>query len=81
MGRSAYEAMGHDRQAAQAMADAFQEMDRSSMVAIADVYKVDVPAFENEELIARVRALRSEWDPKLRDQMDQIMGRSNFEDS
>ncbi|WP_435417578.1 cation:proton antiporter [Parerythrobacter aurantius] len=75
MGRSAYEALGHDRQAAQAMADAFQEMDRSSMVAIADVYKVDVPAFENEELIAKVRELRSKWDPKLRDQMDQIMGR------
>lgn len=75
MGRSAYEAMGHDRQAAQAMADAFQDMDRSSMVAIADVYKVDVPAHENEELIAKVRELRSEWDPKLRDQMDRIMGR------
>ena len=75
IGRSAYEAMGHDRQAAQAMADAFEEMDRSSMVAIADVYKVDVPAHENEELIAKVRELRSEWDPKLRDQMDRIMGR------
>ncbi|UIP05770.1 cation:proton antiporter [Erythrobacter sp. SDW2] len=75
MGRSAYEAMGHDRQAAQAMADAFQDMDRSSMVAIADVYKVDVPAHENEELIAKVRELRGEWDPKLRDQMDQIMRR------
>lgn len=76
MGRSAFEAMGHDRQAAQAMADAFQDMDRSSMVAIADVYKVDVPAYENEELIAKVRELRSEWDPKLRDQMDRIMGRA-----
>lgn len=75
MGRSAFEAMGHDRQAAQAMADAFQDMDRSSMVAIADIYKVDVPAYENEELIAKVRELRSEWDPKLRDQMDRIMGR------
>ena len=57
------------------MADAFEEVDRSSMVAIADVYKVDVPAHENEELIAKVRELRSEWDPKLRDQMDRIMGR------
>lgn len=81
MGRSAFEALGHDRQSAQAMADAFQDMDRSSMVAIADVYKVDVPAHENVELIARVRELRSEWDPKLRDQMDQIMGRDNFGDS
>ncbi|ABC63324.1 cation:proton antiporter [Erythrobacter litoralis] len=75
MGRSAFEAMGHDRQAAQAMADAWEEMDRSSMIEVADVYKVDVPAWENDELIARVRKLREEWDPKLSDQMDQIMKR------
>ena len=75
MGRSAFEALGHDRQSAQALADAWEESDRSSMVEVADVYKIDVPAWENEELIQRVRKLRSEWDPKLRDQMDQIMQR------
>ncbi|TNE59827.1 MAG: potassium transporter, partial [Sphingomonadales bacterium] len=37
IGRSAFEALGHDRQASQAMADAWEEMDRSSMVEIADV--------------------------------------------
>ena len=75
MGRSAFEALGHDRQSAQALADAWEESDRSSMVEVADVYKIDVPAWENEELIQRVRKLRNEWDPKLRDQMDQIMKR------
>ncbi|MHA6333548.1 cation:proton antiporter domain-containing protein [Qipengyuania sp. CAU 1752] len=75
IGRSAFEALGHDRQNAQAMSDAFEEMDRSSMEKIADVYRIDVPAWENDELIARLKELRSEWDPKLRDMMDQIMKR------
>ena len=60
---------------AQAMADAFEEADRSTMVEVAGVYRVDVPAWENEELIAKVRELREDWDPKLRDQMDGIMKR------
>ncbi|GAA4038306.1 cation:proton antiporter domain-containing protein [Parerythrobacter jejuensis] len=75
MGRSAFEALGQDRQAAQAMADAFEEMDRSSMIQVADVYKIDVPAWENEELVAKVREMRTEWDPKLRDMMDAIIKR------
>ena len=75
MGRSALEALGHDRQEAQAMVDAFEEMDRSSMREIADAYRVDTPAHENEELLAKIRELRSEWDPKLREQMDEITKR------
>ncbi len=75
MGRSAYEALGNDRQTAQAMADAFEERDRTSMRAVADLYRLDIPSWENEELIAKVRELKAEWDPKLRDQMDEIIAR------
>ena len=75
MGRSAYEALGTDRQAAQAMVDTFQEMDRRSMVEVADLYRLDIPAWENEPLIAKIRELQREWDPKLREQMDAIVGR------
>lgn len=75
MGRSAYEALGRDRQTAQAMADAFEERDRSSMQAVADLYRLDVPSWENEELIAKIKELRAEWDPKLREQIDEIVGR------
>ena len=75
IGRSAFEALGHDRQSAQAIADAFENADRSTMVETANLYKIDVPAWENEELIAKVRELRSEWDPKLRDMMDEIVKR------
>lgn len=75
MGRSAYEALGADRQAAFAMADAWEAMDRSSMRAIADVYRLDIPAHENEELLAKIRELKAEWDPKLREAMDDIVAR------
>lgn len=75
MGRSAYEALGADRQAARAMADAFEEMDRTSMREVADLYRLDIPAYENEPLLAKIRELRAEWDPKLREMMDDIVQR------
>ncbi|MXO68213.1 potassium transporter [Altererythrobacter marinus] len=75
MGRSAYEALGADRQAAIAMRDAFEEMDRSSMREVAELYREDMPAWDNEPLLAKVRELRAEWDPKLREMMDDIIGR------
>ena len=75
IGRSALEALGHDRQSAQAMVDVFEEMDRSSMRELADLYKIDVPSWENEPLLAKIRELRAEWDPKLREQIDEIIRR------
>lgn len=75
MGRSAYEALGSDRQTAIAMADAFEERDRTSMREVADLYRLDVPSWENPELIAKVRELSANWDPKLREQMAEIVAR------
>ncbi len=77
IGRSVYEALGHDRQAATAMVEAFEEMDRTSMREVADAYRLDIPPYENEELLAKIRELKAEWDPKLRDAMDEIAGRGN----
>lgn len=75
MGRAAYEALGADRQAAQAMADVFEQRDRTSMRDVADLYRLDIPAHENEPLLAKIRELRAEWDPKLREAMDEIVAR------
>ena len=75
MGRSAYVALGHSSSEAEQMADAWEEADRRTMREVADLYVEDLPAWENEELIARVKELRAEWDPKLRAQMDDIIGR------
>jgi len=75
MGRSALEGLGHDRQAAQAMVDTFQEMDRSSMIALADLQRADIPSWQNEPLLAKMNELRGDWDRKLAEQMDEIMKR------
>ena len=75
IGRSAFEALGHDRQAAQALADTFEEADRSTMIEFANVYKIDVPAWENEELIAKVRELRADWEATVRQMMEETIGR------
>lgn len=73
MGRSAFVALGMDRDQAKAAADAFERMDRSSMRAVADLYDVEIPYHQNEALIAKVRELRAQWDPVLRAQMDEIL--------
>lgn len=75
IGRSAYEALGIDRQNAVAMASAFEEMDRSSMREVAELYDLEIPPMENEALVAKVKELRAKWDPVLREQMDEIIGR------
>ncbi|UYH55821.1 cation:proton antiporter [Qipengyuania sp. SS22] len=75
MGRSVYEALGHDRQSATAMVEAWEEMDRTSMREIADIFRLDTPSYENQELLAKIRELKAEWDPKLRDAMDEIAAR------
>ena len=75
IGRSAYEALGMDRDQAQAATDAFEKNDRAAMPEVANLYRVGVPFHENEELMARVRELREEWDPILREQMDEILKR------
>ena len=74
MGRSAYEALGVSKSKAVKMAQVFEDADRRSMVEIADVYDVNIPPMENEALIAKVRQLMAEWDPKLTEQMKDILG-------
>ena len=75
MGRSAFEALGMDRQQATAARDAFEDMDRRFMPAVANLYDPGIPYQENEAPIAKVRELRAEWDPILREQMDEILKR------
>ncbi|MEP5621351.1 MAG: NAD-binding protein, partial [Hyphomicrobiales bacterium] len=77
MGRSAYEALGLDAQQARAMADAWEEMDRTSMREVADLYDLEIPASQNEALMDKVKELRGKWDPILREQMDDILRRRN----
>ena len=75
IGRSAYEALGMDRQQAQAASDAFEANDRAYMPEVADLYEVGVPFHENEPLIEKIKELRGKWDPILREQMKDILER------
>jgi CPA2 family monovalent cation:H+ antiporter-2 len=73
IGRSAYEAMGVPRAAADEMKMAFHEMDQQSMIEVADVYDMDIPAHENEAYVSRIRERAESWEAELHDRMMEIM--------
>ncbi|MEP2990173.1 MAG: monovalent cation:proton antiporter-2 (CPA2) family protein [Parasphingorhabdus sp.] len=69
MGRSAIQALGTSRDAAQRMVDVFERMDRRSMLSTADVYDIDIPAHENEALHERVKENAEIWETDLRENL------------
>ena len=71
-GRSALEALGNSHEEAGKLAAAFETLDRSSMVEIAGLYKIDVPNHDNPEYVARFRELREEWGRQLRGRVAEI---------
>jgi CPA2 family monovalent cation:H+ antiporter-2 len=73
IGRSAFEALGTPREAAEQMKDAFHEMDQQSMIEVADVYDINIPGHENEAYVARVRERAESWEADLHDRMMEIM--------
>ncbi|NQY14672.1 MAG: cation:proton antiporter [Henriciella sp.] len=73
IGRSAFEALGTPRAAAEQMKDAFHEMDQQSMIEVADVYDMNIPGHENEAYINRIRERAESWEAELHDRMVEIM--------
>lgn len=73
MGRSAFEAMGVTRDSAEQMVEAFNKMDRDSMIALADAFDPAIPATQNEEYVARVKELAGTRQQELHDQMMEIL--------
>ncbi len=73
IGRSAFEALGTPRAAAERMKDAFHEMDQQSMIEVADVYDINIPAHENEAYVQRVRDRAESWEAELHDRMMEII--------
>lgn len=65
MGRSAYEALGASTDQAERMKEAFNEMDRTAMITLAEHYDLDIPAHENEPYVAKVKELAEGWDAEL----------------
>lgn len=72
MGRSVFQAMGQERDVAQAMVDVFNDHDRRSMLAVAEVHKVGVLPHENAEYVARVQSMRDDWEANVRADMDAV---------
>ena len=73
IGRSAFEALGTPRAAAEEMRDAFHEMDQQSMIEVADVFDINIPSHENEAYVERVRDRAESWEAELHDRMMEIM--------
>ena len=69
MGRSAIEALGHDPAQAQRMVDAFNEMDRKAMIAVANVYDMNIPPQENQAYLDAIKNMRDELEEQLRGAM------------
>ena len=68
-GRSAFEALGFTRHQSTRMMQEFEEVDRSIMLDLADLYDSNVPISENEPFKARYRDMREEWEHELKGRM------------
>ena len=73
MGRSAFEALGATREQADRAAEEFSATDRQSMIELAGVYDLSVPAYENKPYIAKVREIQAEWGEPLRQRVTEIL--------
>ncbi|MGJ8623584.1 MAG: cation:proton antiporter domain-containing protein [Yoonia sp.] len=73
MGRSALVALDIPADRAQMMVDAFNRLDRASMVTLADAYDPNIPVMENEAYIARVQEILGPREAQLNRQMMEIL--------
>ena len=60
-GRSALEALGHSRHEAQMKTDKFEDMDRASMVEVANLFDPAKPVRDNPAYVARIKELMEEY--------------------
>ncbi len=73
MGRSSIEALGYSKGQANDMIEAFNALDRRSMLDAAEHYDPDIPPMENEAYLNSIRDKREAWEAELGDQMQAIM--------
>ena len=78
IGRSAFEALGASKAAAEALKDEFNALDRRAMIEVAGAYDVSIPAHENDAYIAKVREVIAEWEPGLRERMAEILTSESY---
>ncbi|WP_306252243.1 cation:proton antiporter [Parvularcula sp. IMCC14364] len=71
--RSAFEALGIEREKAQAMVDVMEEMDRGTMRETAEHYIPGMPWHENEAMVKRIREMREPWRAEVRKRLEEIL--------
>ena len=67
-GRCALEALGVGHEQAVKLASDFETLDREGMVDLADVFRSDVPAHENQEYVQKTREVQDQMNRHLRGQ-------------
>ncbi|MGR3492180.1 MAG: cation:proton antiporter domain-containing protein [Shimia sp.] len=65
IGRSVFEALGHDHEAALRMTEVFRKHDHEAMMENADTYQPGKPLDENQDYVRRVRDRIPEWQKEL----------------
>ena len=65
MARSAMQSIGYSSNQAAQLTEAFNELDRGSMVMAADHYDPAVPMKDNEAYMSRVRELSCDWEAEM----------------
>jgi CPA2 family monovalent cation:H+ antiporter-2 len=73
MGRSVLQGMGVAADRAEMMVEAFNKLDRASMISLADAYDPNIPVMENEAYITRVKEILGPREAELHDQMMHIL--------
>ena len=73
MGRSTIEALGHTRDQAERMIDAFTDMDRNIMLIAAEHYDPALPLHENDAYMTNYLDVRAEWEADLTARLSSIM--------
>jgi CPA2 family monovalent cation:H+ antiporter-2 len=79
-GRSALEALGLNKRQATRFASEFEQMDRASMVELAGLYRLDVPAHLNGPYVAKVREIREVWEVQLRGKVEAYAEEDDVDD-
>lgn len=77
MARSAFEALGIERDKAEDLCEAFSDVDHRGMVEAASAYKVGVPVLENKEFIALTNELIPRYEAELSETMQTILKRNS----
>ena len=77
MGRSVFEALGVPRETAQSMANAFDRMDRQSMIDLAGAYDPAIPPSQNSVYVEAVKEIRGPRTEELNREMTEIRAGSS----